>query len=343
VDYRTGKLPEAVAHLSESIKIDPDESFAYSTRADAYAAMDEPAKALEDAAEAVRLSPTFVDMYALRAWIFATDGRSAEALQELAAMRKSATDQALVQWHVAQTYARLGRYNDAVTAMNQYVLAHPEVRSYVARANVRDPADAVGRLGDVELALAKDPTNADLLTSRAELLGEAGDHDAAIAQYSAQIKKMTALTANRRLLSQRGVEYAQVGKQAEARRDFAAALADDPDGDAYSSQCWVLAAARLELQSALEACDKALQVAPKDASYLDSRGFVLLQLGRLDEAIASYDAALALNPKQAQSLYGRGIAKNHRCHCADGDADMSAGARRDPRVRHVFSKAKLDP
>ena len=54
-------------------------------------------------------------------------------------------------------------------------------------------------------------------------------------------------------------------------------------------------------------CEAALAKEPTAAPILDSRAFVLLRLGRYDDAVQAYDKALAVNDRLAASLYGRGV------------------------------------
>ena len=68
-------------------------------------------------------------------------------------------------------------------------------------------------------------------------------------------------------------------------------------------------------------------------AYLDSRGFVLLRLGRFKEAIASYDQALAIAPLSPNSLYGRGV-----CELRMGATKAAAD---DIRDGNVFSKGTV--
>jgi tetratricopeptide (TPR) repeat protein len=337
------QYPEAVRRLTESLKIEPKDTFALSNRAYAYAMMEDPDNALLDAAEVIRLRPKAVDMYDLRAWILTAQGKEAEALAELDAMFAANPEDTGAQWAASHNYSRLHRYADAVLAMDRVIASKPEAYNYLKRAEVRDPADLAGQLADVDAALTKKPDSEQALGERARLLSELGRHQAAIAVYGAQIEKMSAFTEKRRLLTLRGIQYAKLGKTAESRKDLTAALSDGPDGDAYNNHCWYLAAARVELESALASCNKALELAPKDSAYLDSRGFVLLQLARFDEAIASYDAALALKPKLAAALYGRGMAKKRRCSCDAGDEDLRAGELVDPHVESRFARAGLAP
>ena len=104
---------------------------------------------------------------------------------------------------------------------------------------------------------------------------------------------------------------------------------DPKDAAAYNNRCWLRATANRDLPLALADCDASVGLAPNDAGSLDSRGFLYLRLGRLDEAIADYDAALKINPRLAGSSYGRGLAKRKK-----GD---QAGQRRRHRRRQGYS------
>lgn len=340
--YR-GDMAAAIDRLSASLAVDPDNAFALGNRASAYASSDQYPKALADAASAIRVSPQYVDMYNLRAWIFAGQEDKDSANKEIAAMLAASPDGVSALKSAARNYSRLGRYPDAVAYADKVIAREPTAENYLQRASVRDPVDIVSRMADIDAALAKKPGYPPAVTERAALQSETGDHKGAIAAYTAQLKTATKMPDKRRLWTLRGVEYAKDAQAAASAKDFAASLSDDPDGDSYNNFCWVTAAARVNLEGALAACEKAVALAPKDPSYLDSKGFVLLQLGRFNEAIAAYDAALATKPKLAPSLYGRGLAKQRRCKCEAGDADIKAARLDDPTVVRTFALAGLSP
>lgn len=337
-DYRG-----AIDSFSRSLRSDPDNTFALAYRAYAHSMLEENDAALADAATVIRLQPTYLEMYDLRAWLLTARGEEAKALAELDAMFAANPDNLRAHWLASHNYSRLGRYADAVRSMDKMVLDKPSVANYRKRAEVRDPADVAGRLADIDAGLALDADSVDLQYLRAEVLAQSGDHKAAADIYGRRLVKERGLTEQRRLHILRGLELYKLGDKLTAHQELNAALADGADGDSYNHFCWYVGVARVELESALAACDKAISFAPKDAAYLDSRGLVLLQLGRLDEAVASYDAALAQKPSLPASLYGRGIAKKRRCQCTDGDADLRAGARGDPAVKRMFAEAGLQP
>jgi tetratricopeptide (TPR) repeat protein/transglutaminase-like putative cysteine protease len=337
-----GNCAEAIVKFTESLRFDPESLFALTHRAYCYAQQENEAAALVDAAKVLKLSPAELDMYDLRAGILASQGRKEDALAELQAMIAANPTSMRAQWWAARNYSLLGMYPEAVKAMDLVIADKASASNYSQRAAFRDPADITGRIADLDAALAAEPGDIHATMMRAAMLAEAGNHAAARDAYTALLKSAGEIREKRWLWTERGIQLMRLGDATAARRDFAAALADKPDSDVYNNHCWALAVARVELAAALAACDKALAIAPKNPAFLDSRGFVLLQLGRYDEAIAAYDAALALRPKAAASLYGRGIGKKRRCSCADGEEDIAAGARLSPMISRTFALAGLE-
>jgi tetratricopeptide (TPR) repeat protein len=95
-----------------------------------------------------------------------------------------------------------------------------------------------------------------------------------------------------------------------------------------------------ELEKALADCNKALKLRPKAPDILDSRGLVLLRLGKFDRAIADYTASLSVNPSNAWALYGRGLAELRK-GMADGQADLVSATSLAPSIAAEFSKLGL--
>jgi tetratricopeptide (TPR) repeat protein len=62
-----------------------------------------------------------------------------------------------------------------------------------------------------------------------------------------------------------------------------------------------------EWDAALEIFDRCLQQSPQNETW-NNRGIALSELGRFDEAIASYDQAIELKPNRDEVWYNRGIA-----------------------------------
>jgi tetratricopeptide (TPR) repeat protein len=103
-----------------------------------------------------------------------------------------------------------------------------------------------------------------------------------------------------------------------------------------NARCWRRAVSGRQLDVALADCHASLAL-KESAAALDSRAFVYMRLGRIEEAIADYDAALKLRPAQASSLFGRGIVKLRKGATEDGQADLSAARAIDPRIDAQFA------
>jgi tetratricopeptide (TPR) repeat protein len=129
----------------------------------------------------------------------------------------------------------------------------------------------------------------------------------------------------------------KMGDEERARKSYAAARPLARTSTEFNHLCWDQATAKIGLEDALKDCDMALELEPDCGPCLDSRGFVLLQLERNDEAVASYDKSLAVVPTQAMSLYGRGIAKLRLNRQEEGEADMAAALEIAPAVERTFA------
>ena len=68
-----------------------------------------------------------------------------------------------------------------------------------------------------------------------------------------------------------------------------------------------------------------------------------LRQGNYDRAIADYDAALRLQPKNAWSLYGRGLAKQHKGNAAAGESDIAAATALQPKIAEEAARHGINP
>ena len=66
---------------------------------------------------------------------------------------------------------------------------------------------------------------------------------------------------------------------------------------------------RGQIESGIEAIDRALALAPAEAEYHLHRGNLLYRLGRFDEAAAAFDRAASLDPENPapQALAAHGL------------------------------------
>jgi tetratricopeptide (TPR) repeat protein len=82
-----------------------------------------------------------------------------------------------------------------------------------------------------------------------------------------------------------------------------------------------------ELDEAIQDCDKALDLQPKNPHFLDSRGWARLRRGDDREALKDYERALKIKPDLAWTLYGRGLVRIRLGEVEAGRADLEAARK----------------
>lgn len=120
-------------------------------------------------------------------------------------------------------------------------------------------------------------------------------------------------------------------------------VAKAPTVEALNGRCWARAEWGRELALALADCDAALKNGPGTASVLDSRGLVLLRLGRFADAVSAYDDALRARPGQAESLFGRGLARLRVGLKTEANVDLAAARAAKVGIDSEFAQFGVAP
>jgi tetratricopeptide (TPR) repeat protein len=206
------------------------------------------------------------------------------------------------------------------------------------RARARATTDLAGRRADLARAAQLAPDAISVVQDRFDLETGAGDLDAArniieqaIARTAPADWRLPAL------LTLRGILHTRSGDAQAARKAFDAALVSAVSAEQKNEVCWSMATHNAALETALLICNRAQAQAPHDAAILDSRGLVLLRLGRNRDALASYDAALTARHDHVMSLLGRGIARRRLGDVAGGKIDAEAALSIDPGLRQEYA------
>ena len=190
-------------------------------------------------------------------------------------------------------------------------------------------------IADYSEAISIDPNESDYLNSRAAVYEHKKDMAKAMADYDQAIKlNPKSIYA----YNNRGAGFQRRGDFARASADYGEVTKLQPNNaDAWAARCWVRAAGGREVQQALGDCDQALKIKADAPDVLDTRGFVNLRLGKMDDAIRDYDAALKLDPKLAGAMYGRGVAKLKKNDRTGGSADIAnaKGMRSDIEAEYA--------
>jgi len=135
----------------------------------------------------------------------------------------------------------------------------------------------------------------------------------------------------------RGFFHETRGRYAPAIADFLASIKLQPQSyHVWNSLCWTYFLAHADPHEALAACNRAVDLNAHYANSYDSRGFVLIRLGRYQAAVDDFSRALAVNPKFASSLFGRGVAKVH-LHDRSAARDIAMAKLIEPGIEARFA------
>ena len=338
---REGRFDDAVVALTRAADLTANNMSALTQRAIAYRALDETSKALADYDELLRIDPKFYQAHQGKAEIYASHNQFDQALTEMDAALTTAPSDQHMQIQRAVILSQLDRRADANAAFAAVIKAKPSMEAYLARAASRPKDDLQGRLADADAAEKLGPKNPAILNTRARAYVDAGKAAEALPMLDREI---SANPKSRGLLEWRALAYVKSGQTAAALKDFASARAlSAGNAGALNNLCWTEATLGVGLEAALDDCLAALSLQPAYPSFIDSKAFALLRLGRAKEAIETYDLAVRLRPQQAASLYGRGLAKRKFGMTAGGDADIAAAEKLNPKIQTEFAGYGVTP
>lgn len=227
--------------------------------------------------------------------------------------------------------ARLAQHQikEAIADLTQAITLSPTSADYYRdRASAYAEADQRGLARtDIEKAIDLAPNNGSYLRTRAMLRMRERDHTGALADAEAAARVTAPTSLDMVALA---TMFARLDQPARGIALLGPVIASHPQdsklGSLLNARCWMRAQAGLELDAALDDCNRAIKRASNQPQFLDSRGLVYLRKRDYAAAIADYDAALAIAPKMAWSLYGRGVAKMALGRKTDGEADEAAAA-----------------
>jgi len=238
-------------------------------------------------------------------------------------------------------YASRNDLADAIADLGKAINMAPTVADYHYARGLyyRRDHQPVPAMADFDAALKLKPNDGVTLVARAGL--HLANHETA--QAVQDLEAADKASAKQDDIHLQIANLYAVADRSEAAIQQYSLWIDSHDEDprlpqALNGRCWRRALSGVDLDKALNDCNRAIRNGPKNAGMFDSRGLVHLRLGDLDKAIADYDAALAINPKLGWSLYGRGLAKQRKGLTAEGAADIAAAVAINPMLPDEVTK-----
>lgn len=188
---------------------------------------------------------------------------------------------------------------------------------------------------ELDKAIRREPRNAALRVARGDYYRERGKmhHASALRDYGDAIRLATESGDDDALAKAHfgmGLVYLREGKFREAIRDYERANGLNPGlrhsdyADAYINRGNTYYD-KGEYDRAIENCDKAIELNPKDPDAYNNRGITYDNKGEYDHAIEDYDKAIELDPKDPEAYINRGNAYYNKGEydCAIEDCDKA--------------------
>lgn len=171
---------------------------------------------------------------------------------------------------------------------------------------------------------------------RGELSAEAGDSDAALADFE---RSISLDSARWKAIHNRAVSLAMMGRYDQALLDFDRTIQLKPNyANAYYNR-GELRYDQGDYQRAVDDYSSAIRFSPRDSEAYNSRGHAWYKLGRLQQAIGDYDRALQLDAENAAAYVNRGDAFTEMGQYGRAAQDYKNAIRIAPNLGRAYQSA----
>ena len=232
-----GQYRRALVDLNRACALEPQNVHYRLRRGRVYWAHGQPALALKDFNAAIRARANFYLAHLARAqlllsWGHAPASARRQATADINIASLLAPDASIQRLQVADLYARIGRYSDALRAIDLWIYYHRRDALLPLGWNARCWIRAEGNLQlhralrDCERAVGRLPQNAGVFEDLALVYLRLGELRRAIASYDQALSRQPQLAA---ALYGRGLAELRAQQLTAGRTDLAAATKVDPD------------------------------------------------------------------------------------------------------------------
>ena len=194
----------------------------------------------------------------------------------------------------------LNKKQELLSMIEQWLSAEKEDNSVVSLValfrKIGIPAPILSQV--LKQVHQKKPKNYTLLVAAGDLLMQTNDLDSALDCYRKALPLVDRIPLKSKIYFQIGTIQFATGKDTAAEKSLLHALKFKPTyPSAYNLLAYYYARNNRNLKKAHKFVDEALKIRPQSAYYLDTKGYVLFQLGKKDEAIELFKKAYKLAPE----------------------------------------------
>lgn len=185
--YASGNYDEAIRQYNIVIKMYDDYSSGYSFRAESYLKQGKYLEAVDDIMKSLSIDN---DAKAHHYLFEFPDNQLTLVITKLRGMSVKNPHDAEWQYYIAQLYQSKKKYNEAIEAARKAfdIDAHPVFLEMIADC-YQELGEYAQALEAITQAQQMRPDDLDLISSKADILGESGDIDGAIAEWTRYIDK----------------------------------------------------------------------------------------------------------------------------------------------------------
>jgi len=154
-------------------------------------------------------------------------------------------------------------------------------------------------------ALAIDPHYVPALVAQGDVLAQRKQFDQALGKYQEALK---IAPQSAEVYARMGLLYEAQQRWSDAEQAYTKATEADPNlAVAWNNLAWLLAEREKQIARALTLARKAVALAPQNADYQDTLGWILRENGEKDGALTALKKAAQLAPQNPQILYHLGV------------------------------------
>lgn len=280
---------------------------AYAIRGDIYVEMGDTIKGLEDFALAVKSDPTNRAIYKNRGQIYYEQGKYAQSDADYKKMSELDPGDTMGYMGVARNAIEQKKWNDAISILDYVIKLSPDYSSgYSFRAEAylglnkwtdtaNDIVKALAINGDRKahyLMVHADKNLYPILKAKLQIQANKDKNEASWYYYLGQLVEVNNHYRD-------AIKYYTKGNDKDANSIFLERIAD----------CYF---ALGDYPAALNFVDKGLAMAAEDDDLIMSKGDILNEMGRHDEAIRMLDSFIDKNPEFGYGYYRRGWYKDEK-------------------------------